>query len=275
MAEDIKKLLVALDFSELTEMVVENAAVLAKKINIGLELIHIENNKQKQKEATGKLKMIEENTTNRYGIPVISTIKEGSIFSTISDYANELKPPFVVMGTHGIKGMQKIFGSKALKVIVGSSVPFWVVQKPPKSDDIKNIILPIDYTFESKEKLNIVKFLSYFYKFKVNIVTPNLKDQALRNKIKNNLTHVDKILEERKIEYEIVIGADKGDMADAVNKVAGSMNADLIIVTSTKNIGWNDYIFGAPEQKVIPNQYKIPVICVNPRTDLTKTGSFR
>lgn len=275
MAEDVKRLLVALDFSELTEIVIQNAAFAALKLHNSLEFIHIENHKQKQKAAIEKLNQLAEQTKNKYGVNSLVTIKEGSIYSTISDYANETRPTFVMMGTHGLKGMQRIFGSKALKVIVGSSIPFWMVQASPKSDDLKKIVIPIDYTFESKEKINVVRYLSNFYKFKVNIVTPNLKDPILRNKIKNNLHHVDKALSEKEIEYEIIIGADKGDMADAVNNVAGSLNADLMIITTTKHIGWNDYIFGAPEQKVIPNMHKIPVLCVNPRTDLTKFASFR
>lgn len=273
--ESVKKVLVALDLSELSEMVIENAAPHAKKLGINLEFVHIENSKSKQAEAKSKLKSLAEITEKKFDLKVETTLKEGNIYTTISDYANETKPSFIFMGTHGYTGLQKIFGSKALKVIVGTTVPFWVVQVPPKTHEIKNIVLPIDYTFESKEKLTVVKYLSYFHKFKVNIVTPNLKDQILRNKIKNNLIHVDKLLKEREIEYEIIIGADKGDIADAVIKVASNMNADLMIITTTKHIAWNDYLFGAPEQKVIPNEAKIPVICVNPRTDLTKFASFR
>ena len=35
----------------------------------------------------------------------------------------------IIMGTHGAKGMQKLFGSFAMKVIISTSVPFMVVQK--------------------------------------------------------------------------------------------------------------------------------------------------
>lgn len=276
MAEDcVKSILVLIDFSELSGIVIENATQQALKLGVKLEFIHIIGSKVKKQEALGQLQALALETEKKHNIKPEITIKEGSIYTTISDYANETKPVFVFMGTHGLKGMQKIFGSKALKVIVGSTVPFWVVQTSPKTKEITNIVLPIDYSFESKEKLTVVKYLSYFNKFKVNIVTPNLKDPILRNKIKNNMIHVDKLLKEREIEYEIIIGADKGDIADAVSKVANDINADVIIITTTKHIAWNDYLFGAPEQKIIPNQHKIPVICVNPRTDLTKFASFR
>ncbi|OFY25573.1 MAG: hypothetical protein A2X01_19950 [Bacteroidetes bacterium GWF2_35_48] len=268
-------MLVALDISDITEIVIENAGTYAKILDLPIEFLHIENNKSQKQEALTKLTELAKNVNEKYGILPEITIKEGNIYTSISDYANQTRPILVMMGTHGLTGMQKIFGSKALKVIVGSSIPFWIVQDKPKNVELKNIIFPIDFTFESKEKLTIVKYLSHYFKFKVNIVTPNLKDQILRSKIKNNLIHVDKALTERELEYEIIIGADKGDMADAVTKVAESINADIIVITTTKHIAWNDYMFGAPEQRVIPNAAKIPVICVNPRTDLTKFASFR
>ena len=47
------------------------------------------------------------------------------------------------MGTHGMKGMQKLTGSWALKVIVKSKVPFIVVQDPPADQErYHNIVFP-------------------------------------------------------------------------------------------------------------------------------------
>ncbi len=50
--------------------------------------------------------------------------------------------------------MQKFTGSWALKVIVGSEVPFIVVRdKPHHQEKIRNIIFPIDFRSENKEKV--------------------------------------------------------------------------------------------------------------------------
>ena len=37
---------------------------------------------------------------------------------------------------------------------------------------------------------------------------------------------------------------------------------------TTKNIRFQDYVLGASEQQIIANEAKIPVMCVNPRTDI-------
>ena len=64
------------------------------------------------------------------------------IFSTIGEVATEIDANLVIMGTHGIRGMQKLTGSWALKVIVGSKAPFLVVQGPPESDQLHDIVFP-------------------------------------------------------------------------------------------------------------------------------------
>jgi hypothetical protein len=38
----------------------------------------------------------------------------------------------------------------------------------------------------------------------------------------------------------------------------------MIVVLTTKNINFQDYVLGADEQKIIANSAKIPVMCVNP-----------
>ena len=61
----------------------------------------------------------------------------------------------IVMGTHGVKGIQRLTGSYALKVIRHSKVPFIVVQTKKSSGEIKDIVLPIKFSQETKSKLSI------------------------------------------------------------------------------------------------------------------------
>jgi hypothetical protein len=55
---------------------------------------------------------------------------------------------------------------------------------------------------------------------------------------------------------------------------AQKINADLILIVTTKNITFADYTFGASEQYIIANSSRIPVICVNPKVAFTKVGQF-
>ena len=59
----------------------------------------------------------------------MSIIRKGNIFEDIGDVAKEIGARLIIMGTHGIKGIQKLVGSYALKVILHSEIPFIITQK--------------------------------------------------------------------------------------------------------------------------------------------------
>ena len=48
----------------------------------------------------------------------------------------------------------------------------------------------------------------------------------------------------------------------------------MILIMTTKGIGITDYVLGAQEQYIIANTARIPVMVVNPRTDLSRYGTF-
>jgi hypothetical protein len=63
-------------------------------------------------------------------------------------------------------------------------------------------------------------------------------------------------------------------MAEQSIEFAQKINADIILIMTTKNISFADFIMGASEQYIIANSSKIPVCCVNPRTSFAKTSQF-
>jgi hypothetical protein len=67
---------------------------------------------------------------------------------------------------------------------------------------------------------------------------------------------------------------DKGKFAEQTIEFANKINADLILIITTKNITFADYVLGAHEQEIIANSSKIPVCCVNPRVSFASVGQF-
>jgi hypothetical protein len=56
-----------------------------------------------------------------------------------------------------------------------------------------------------------------------------------------------------------------GNFEQATLNYAKEIEADLMLIMTTKNIGNLDYVMGASEQYIIANTAKIPVMCINPR----------
>ncbi|NVO08592.1 MAG: universal stress protein [Bacteroidales bacterium] len=267
------RLLIPWDFTS----VAENALKYSVKIGslataAQVELIHVveagglfAKGKLSEKEATEKLKIDYTRIKEQYGIEVKTTVMEGSIFHTISDYAAEVNADLVIMGTHGIKGVQKLTGSWALKVIAGSSVPFLVVQDEPKQQNrvFEHVVMPLDFSFDEKVKLNWAIKVSIQYKSQIHIILPNAFDAGVQKKVNYNLAFAKKHLENYSIPYEIHSAGKGSKFQEEIVKLALDIEADLILIMTSGSLDFTDYVFGAQEQYVIANESKIPVMCIN------------
>jgi nucleotide-binding universal stress UspA family protein len=272
--ENVKdKILVTWDFTEISEHALAHAVKISKVANNQISLIHIVKKKKEIEEMEEKMNSVCDEAFKKYGVRPEPIIKEGTIFTTIGETATEIGANLVIMGTHGIRGMQKLTGSWALKVIVSSKIPFIVVQEAPLNEKFENVVFPIDFRAENKEKLNWVNYLAKYYKLKLRIIRPLVTDEGFKAKINNNLLFAKKILDSIGIDYDITT-AESSDIANETMKYAERINADLILIMTTKDIDIKDYVFGASEQKIIANPSKIPVMCINPRDDIRKFGGF-
>jgi len=272
--ETIKKpLLVPWDFTEVADSALQHAVILARVAKTEIVLLNVVKKEKEISEITEKLNAVAVDFVNKYELKVTAIVKEGNIFSTISDTAEEIGASLVIMGTHGINGMQKLTGSWALKVITGSKVPFVVVQAVPAHCNYKNVVFPLDFKVESKQKLVWARYLAVHFNLKMQVLIPNSTSDDVLKKTRANLAFTKKYFEEKEIEYEIHI-AEKGNFIDKTIEFAKKTDADMIIIMTTKDPGFTDFVFAANEQQVIANEAKIPVMCVNPRTDLNKQGGF-
>ncbi|HKK60747.1 MAG TPA: universal stress protein [Salinivirga sp.] len=269
-----KSILVTWDFTEVSEYALQHAIRIAKIVDNDITLIHIVKNEKESAGATKKLDEVAFTTDIKYGIKPSAIVKEGSIFHTISEVASEIEANMVIMGTHGMRGMQKLTGSWALKVIAGSFVPFVVVQSPPSESPFNKIVVPINFKNENKEQIPWVIYLARYYRSKILFFKDSISDNHLSMRTNRNLMFAKKMLNQYNIDYEILENRSKEKFADATISFAKENQADLIVVMTTKNIGFKDYMMGANEQYIIANSAKIPVMCINPREDLRKYGGF-
>jgi len=276
--EDHKKIIVVpWDFTHVAEHALEHAVKISRMVGNDICLLHIVESGIKPKvyaERSSKLNLIIEENNKKFNVPITYHITKGSIFTAIAEFVNEKEASLVVMGTHGMKGMQKLTGSWALKVIVKSKIPFIVVQDPPVDQErYHNIVFPIDFRGENKQKIKMAIFMGKYFESKIHLLVTINTDKNLIKKTNINLNYAIKYFIQNNIEYEIH-EVPRGNFAEQTIDFAQKINADLIVIMTTKNITVADYVVGASEQYMIANSSKIPVCCVNPMASYTKTGQF-
>jgi len=277
MEVDSKIIVVPWDFTPVTEYALQHAIRISRMTHDDICLLHIVEKitteggiKAKQAAMTIKGNEVERN----FGVKVKTHVQRGTIFKQIPEFVNDRSASLVVMGTHGMSGMQKITGSWALKVIAKSKVPYIVVQAPPDDQGrYHNIAFPVDFRSEEKEKLSMAVFMGKYFNSKIHILKAMRKDDSLAKKTNLNLNYTVRMLIQNNIEYAIQeIPSDK--LAEHTLKTAEEMKADLILIMTTKDITFADYVFSAKEQFIIANSSHIPVCCVNPASAYANIGQF-
>jgi len=277
MEEHKKLIVVPWDFTHVAGYALAHAVKISLMVENDICLLHIVDpgiNVKDEAVKKAQLRQLTEENSKKYNVPISYHISKGSIFRAIAEFANDKEASVVVMGTHGMKGMQKLTGSWALKVIVKSKIPFIVIQDPPADQErYHNIVFPVDFRGENKEKMKMAIFMGKYFESKVHMFVAVSTDKNLSKKTKTNLNFGVKYLIQNNIDYEIH-EVPKGNFAQQTIDFAQKINADLILIVTTKNITFADYVVGASEQYIIANSSRIPVCCVNPKVSYAKTGQF-
>ncbi len=279
MEENKKLVIVPWDFTNVAESALAHAVKISRMIGSDICLLHIVDPGIKVKAEGEKkilLRHVAEENSRKYNLNIVSEIVKGSIFTSIAEYANkkEKEASLVVMGTHGMVGMQKLTGSWALKVIVKSKIPFIVVQEPPADQErYHNIVFPVDFRLENKEKMGMAIFMGKYFDSKIHILKAATTDKGLTAKVNKSLNFAVKYLIQNNVEYQIH-EVPNNKFAQRTIDFAQKINGDLILIMTTKNITIADYVMGASEQYIIANSSRIPVCCVNPKASFASTSQF-
>lgn len=258
--------LVPMDFSEVADTAVNHAAMVAESFKGEVHLLHVVGSDKAVDDAKGKLEEKCREFRERYQVPFSFSIRKGTIFEEIGKLAEEIGAMLVVMGTHGLKGIQHITGSYALRVIANSKVPFIVVQNKKSKGSIRNIVLPIQVSDETKSKLPITTSIAKHFGATIHIFLSKENDDFLKTKVNRELIFAKNYFDERHINYEVEFAEESSNYIKQMLNYSSKLNVDIIaIVNSNGDVGILPDIFkGEGEQDVITNKYGIPVVIMNP-----------
>ena len=273
-------ILVALDLTALSEVVVSHASKLAALFNKKVHLINIF---EKGGKSGGEFHSIEERTeelerlSKKYSkideVEIGHSIIEGSIYETIAEVASNMNAALIIMGTHGVKGLQKISGSKALKVITSADRPFVVIDKNAKScDNYQNILLPIDYAFESKQKIAWALELNKRFNSVCHLLVKHEKGE-LDQAVKNNVMYVERELNLVDANFKIHHVDSDANFTEETIQYSLKNKIDLILLMVSLDTSFTVWLSGGPyEQKIIANGEGFPVMVLNSFDPMLITG---
>jgi nucleotide-binding universal stress UspA family protein len=275
----MKSLLVAIDFSNCSVNALLHAAQLAYLTDSRLEMIWV-NNPEKtrvnvQEEASTALinemniqfkRLTDELHAKYKGLKVDYLIREGKVYKEVGLQALESNSWLIVAGTHGRSGFEKFWiGSNVYRIVSTAPCPVFTVRSGINiSDRLNIIVLPIDSTSETREKVSITTEIARVTMAKVIILKLySTEIIEVKNVVNAYADQVAEFLKDEKIEVEM-------DEAHAVNLTettidyAKKVNANLIVIMTEQEKKVANFLLGNFAQQMI-NHSPVPVLSVRPK----------
>jgi nucleotide-binding universal stress UspA family protein len=221
--------LVPIDFSETTLNALKFASQLSKSNDDTFTLLHVIKQESDRLVAKQQLDAIIQSS----GIAedkISGKIIVGKFLNDIGKIAESIEASLIVMGTHGSSGLQKVFGSNAMKVVSHSKTPLLIVQENSVFHSIKKIVLTIDL---EKESIQVVKYaakIGELFNAEICLVGGLHTDEMLKRKVDTNILLCKKHLNEHGLKYSVELLETKNFEKNLID-FCSSYGADMLAAT--------------------------------------------
>ncbi len=209
-------------------------------------------------------------------LKINTRVEEGKPYKAINRVANE-NGDTIVMGTNGASAVEKFMGSTTSRVIKSSKIPVIAVKKEVRSPKFDHIVMPIDLTKTSRQKIDWAVKLGKQYDSTIHIIMELDNDELIKKKIDANLNQAESIFKQHGVKFISKLLDDReypDNLGMDTVKYAEEINADLImIMTHAENTRISDLFVGSYAEQVVNSAQKTPVMCINPKpTGAVATG---
>ena len=259
-----KKILVPIDFTKLSDKVIEQAAILGAASGADLVLLHCISPSADL--ATIRVKLAEKaiKASVKYNVTCDSKVLEGSIFKSIPAEAEQNEYLLMVIGTHGVKGLkQKLLGADILKLITKVPVPTLVVQSTSLfRTSFDKIILPVATHLAYDNILQAVVTIGKLFNSEVHIYSIERPGFKSPEQLKKNLQRTSSLFEENGIKHirvnekQTVLSI---GFAIQTLQYAKKTGADMIAIMSVSSEEYH-YFAQQDKENLLTNEDGLPVL---------------
>lgn len=282
----IKKILVPVDFTETSETVISKATTLAKLLKADLLLLHVvvynggvfsilpetktdllPTITEIEKFVSKKMDDMQTDIRKKYGITPEVYVSTGNIDTEVIDFCKNKRIDLIIMGTHGASGYKEMFiGSNSQRIVTLSDVPVLTMQNDTGKLGFENILLPIDNSIHSREKVNLATAIAKQFGAKIHILgLPDSMDTKEVNKFKIKIESVEKHIAAAKLPFKTTI-ASGSHLAHSAMEYAEKNKCDLIIINTGHESKITGIFLGAFAQQIV-NHSKVPVLSMKHLAD--------
>jgi len=208
------------------------------------------------------------------GLQVSTTLETGQVYSKILETANKIQAQFIIMGTHSQPELPGntvgVLGANSSRVLRSTKCPVISINARHHYDGCRNILLPLDLTTESRQKVNWGIRIAKIYGAGIKVVSGiwSKNDPAVRNKLKFLAGQVKQVIEKEGIRCtaEIVedVENEKALIPTVLNYAEKQGDIDLIMIMTQQEASVIEFFVGSRAQEFV-RLSPIPVMSIAPK----------
>lgn len=280
-----KTILVGIDFSDCSLNALEHALSIAEKAEANLMLIWVnkpDNTKnlydlgadeilhKAEKQLSEMVKKYQPKLTK--GIIDFVT-RKGKVYAELVAVAEELDVFLIAIGTHGSSGFEEFWiGSNANRIVSATERPVITIRGGVDiARTINTIIMPIDSTLESRQKVPITALLAKYFEATVHVLVTHITSvQDVRERVMDYAKQVDTYLTENEVKF-LIKEVEVDNVTDSTIEYATSVGANLISVMDEQEKAASNIWLGPYAQQMV-NHSPIPVLVVHAKDYIAGIG---
>lgn len=273
----MKNILVPTDFSDCARAAEDIGIEIAKKANAEIHFLHIINtpvdwvNLSLEKESlypetkaqigSAKFELYElEKRAEKMGLKARRFLVFNKGRVEIDQHIKHHKHDFIVMGSHGTRGLREITGSNTQKVVRHSPAPVLVIKKKTKKFEVKNIVFASNFEEDVHQAFfKIIEFADLM-NAQIHLLYVNMPFQFKEtDEAEANMNAFLKKCPRGNCSINIfnALNEERG-----IQKFAETIHADLIALTTHGNTGILKMISPGITESLV-NHSDIPILSVN------------
>lgn len=258
-------ILVGIDFSDCSLNALSHAVSIAEKSNSNVVMVWV------NKLANDKDIVSKDNDLIVFGAkqrfaellekykPIIGedkisyVIKEGRVYEAMHVACEELDPMLVVIGTHGMSGFSaRWLGSNAYRMSLLIDVPIITIRGGVDiNKTITKILLPIDSTTETRQKLPLTALLAKYFNATIYVLGIYTSDvRSVNAKVNSYIKQVVNYLAANEIDY-VTDELHTTDVADELILYANKIDANLISIMDEQERSAANFFSGSSTLQLV------------------------
>ncbi|MCX6246243.1 MAG: universal stress protein [Bacteroidetes bacterium] len=208
------------------------------------------------------------------GLQVSSILETGQVYSKILETANTVEAQFIIMGTHSQPELPGnavgVLGANSSRVLRSTKCPVITINARHHYDGIRNILLPLDLTTESRQKVTWAIKIARIYGAGIKVVSGiwSKNDPDVRSRLRFLAGQVKQIIENEGIRCtaEIVedVENEKALIPTVLNYAEKQGDIDLIMIMTQQEAGVIEFFVGSRAQEFV-RLSPVPVMSIVPK----------